>query len=117
MSGAKLIPYCASCGSSEVRKDALAQWDEAFQVWTLVTTFDHVICQDCGERCDLEWRAQPTNEQEFQAIMESVVKDRDELLAALKLIWEIGLSDYGPASAARMVAAARAAIAKAKEPS
>lgn len=84
MSDPKRIPYCASCGSSEVHKDASAQWDEVFQEWTLVTTFDCATCQDCGEECDLEWRAQPANEQEFQAIIESVVKERDELLAVLK---------------------------------
>lgn len=43
-----LIPTCQSCGSTNIVKDAYAEWDPTTQTWVLRTVFDDVICDDCS---------------------------------------------------------------------
>jgi hypothetical protein len=40
---------CRHCGSDNVVKDAWAEWDPTADMWVLRTTFDHEVCEDCGE--------------------------------------------------------------------
>lgn len=56
----RIIPCCTTCGSSNVRADAYAEWDFEKQRWSLASTYDNTICEDCAEEpsnsgeCDLE---------------------------------------------------------------
>ncbi len=43
---------CTSCGSTEVAKDAAAEWDTEKQDWVLSSTYDHAWCN--SEKCDGE---------------------------------------------------------------
>lgn len=45
----KIRIVCAACGSTNVRRDAWAEWDEVKQDWVLGTVFDDGLCEDCGE--------------------------------------------------------------------
>ena len=52
---------CPHCGSANIFKDAIAEWDADAQEWTLVSVHDHETCEDCGrsgddmaERCTFE---------------------------------------------------------------
>ncbi|MNR57174.1 hypothetical protein D3C85_1778990 [compost metagenome] len=54
MNQKKVNFVCARCGSSNVIKDAWAEWDIDSQRWTLHSTYDSCYCQDCQEDCRLE---------------------------------------------------------------
>jgi len=43
---------CPSCGSANVAKDALAQWDENSQSWEICGTFENESCLDCEAEGD-----------------------------------------------------------------
>jgi predicted RNA-binding Zn-ribbon protein involved in translation (DUF1610 family) len=50
-------PLCRSCGSTEIVKDALAEWNFDDQKWTLLNVFEEVACTDCGfETFNCDWR-------------------------------------------------------------
>lgn len=38
---------CAACGSSAVKRDAWAEWDDESQSWVLGSVFDAAYCFDC----------------------------------------------------------------------
>lgn len=41
---------CRKCGSSDVHVDASAAWNEEFQFWEVVNTFEKgAVCEPCGE--------------------------------------------------------------------
>ena len=42
-------PICPKCKSDQVVRDAWAEWCSATGGWVLRTTFDHFICDACGE--------------------------------------------------------------------
>ncbi len=48
-------PVCGDCGSTDVRKDAYAAWNEITREWELHSTFDYTICNDCGAEDSIEW--------------------------------------------------------------
>lgn len=53
----KIQMKCPECGSTNITKDALAQWDETAQDWTLAGVYDCETCQDCeAERDELALR-------------------------------------------------------------
>jgi hypothetical protein len=39
---------CATCGSTDVRRDALASWNFEEQEWQLSGVLDEGYCEDCG---------------------------------------------------------------------
>lgn len=43
----KVKKVCRHCGSSDVRKDAWAEWDEDKQEWVLADVFDNDYCMNC----------------------------------------------------------------------
>ncbi len=46
---------CKVCGSTNIIKDAWAEWDEENQKWILSSVYDHVYCTNCeGETKILE---------------------------------------------------------------
>ena len=45
----KIKYVCPECGSDEVVWDAWAEWDEQEQAMVLKTSFDHSVCDACGE--------------------------------------------------------------------
>lgn len=49
-------PICSRCGSTNVLKDAYAQWDKKAQEWTLQNTFDDSFCEECEGPAKLDWR-------------------------------------------------------------
>jgi hypothetical protein len=49
-------PICAGCGSRDVVRDAWAEWNFATVEWVLKTTFDHFICDTCGEETTPVWK-------------------------------------------------------------
>lgn len=48
-------PVCRSCGGSDIRADAYAEWDTDAQDWDLSTTFDDFVCEDCGGETKVDW--------------------------------------------------------------
>ena len=48
----KVVMSCTHCGSTEVYRDAWAEWDVESQSWVLQDVFDYAYC--C--RCDGETR-------------------------------------------------------------
>ena len=45
---------CEHCGSTDVRRDALAVWNTGAQEWELLTEFDNADCDPCGGETRLE---------------------------------------------------------------
>lgn len=43
----KVRKVCKHCGSSDVRKDAWAEWDEDKQEWVLSDVYDNEFCVVC----------------------------------------------------------------------
>lgn len=54
MTKKKIAIVCGSCGSTNVRRDAWADWSEEQQTWVLGTVFDAGHCDDCGGESRLE---------------------------------------------------------------
>jgi hypothetical protein len=48
---------CSVCGTTEVSRDAWADWDENRQEWVLGAVLDDGFCHRCG--CDAELSASP----------------------------------------------------------
>lgn len=49
------IPLCATCSSSDVKRDAWAVWDSENQEWILDNIFDAAFCESCEDSCKLNW--------------------------------------------------------------
>jgi hypothetical protein len=45
---------CGKCGSSQVMKDAWAEWCLETQQWELSQTFDDAYCEDCEGECSID---------------------------------------------------------------
>jgi hypothetical protein len=45
-SGVKMA--CSSCNSTDVRKDAYAEWDDNTQAWVMCAVYDNNWCVQCG---------------------------------------------------------------------
>lgn len=54
MSAKKLIPQCTHCGGTDISLDAYAAWSIEEQDWTLKTTFDEAVCEDCQGECNYD---------------------------------------------------------------
>ncbi len=50
----KIKMKCTKCGSTDVRKDAWAEWDEDLQDWVLGSVFDEAFCFKCDGPCSIE---------------------------------------------------------------
>ena len=48
-------PYCTTCHSHDVRRDASVAWSEEAQGWEIVSVYDNADCEVCGGECDLAW--------------------------------------------------------------
>ena len=48
-------PICAYCGSTNVVKDAWAEWDIENQEWQLQDTYDDAYCITCDGETSIEW--------------------------------------------------------------
>lgn len=45
----KINVVCPCCGSKNILKDAYATWNTDAQDWELHSTYDDIVCEDCGE--------------------------------------------------------------------
>ena len=45
--------HCQSCHSTNVSRDAWADWDRASQQWVLRCAFDYAYCHDCDGETQL----------------------------------------------------------------
>lgn len=54
MTKMKLRMTCGTCGSTNVKHDAWAAWDEDAQEWILDNTFDYAHCEDCEQETTIE---------------------------------------------------------------
>lgn len=54
----RVEPVCDRCGSSELVRDACAEWDDTTQQWALVGVYDSTTCQTCEAENDslCDWR-------------------------------------------------------------
>lgn len=43
-----VVPTCKTCGSTNIVRDAFAEWDQTTQNWVLRTVFDDILCDDCS---------------------------------------------------------------------
>ncbi len=39
--------HCAACGSRDIRRDAIVQWDAAREDWVVLAVLDDAWCEDC----------------------------------------------------------------------
>ena len=53
----RAIPACSKCGSSAVRAEAFAAWNDNTQDWRVAELLDgHTVCAACGQDCEIKWR-------------------------------------------------------------
>lgn len=53
----KARPACSKCGSSDVRCEAFAEWNERLQDWRIKELIEsNQVCAACGQDCDIKWR-------------------------------------------------------------
>ncbi|MEW9920374.1 DUF3768 domain-containing protein [Marimonas sp. MJW-29] len=50
------FPTCGNCGSTQVVRDAWAEWSMTSREWILKTVFDEFICERCGEANVPTWK-------------------------------------------------------------
>lgn len=50
----KIRKVCSECGSTDVRVDAWASWDETNQQWELAESYDNSWCIDCEGECTID---------------------------------------------------------------
>lgn len=50
----KIRKVCSYCGSTEVLKDAFAEWSVEEQTWVLHSCYDESYCNTCEGFCSLE---------------------------------------------------------------
>lgn len=65
MGNPKLKFICPTCGGLDVRRDALAMWDEREQRWFLAYRLELFECGDCGhegEATDFRREVEPFEE-------------------------------------------------------
>ncbi|HVI97588.1 MAG TPA: hypothetical protein VM657_00825 [Sphingomonas sp.] len=55
----KVEYVCDACGSSEISRDAWADWDTATQQWVLGAVFDYAHCHRCERETSLEEQEVP----------------------------------------------------------
>jgi len=39
--------HCAACGSRDIRRDAIVQWDADREDWDVLDVLDDAWCEDC----------------------------------------------------------------------
>ena len=50
---------CSVCGSTDIRIDAWAEWDEEIQEWVLSEVYDAAFCMGCEGECKIEEKEFP----------------------------------------------------------
>lgn len=50
----KIRIECSTCGSTDVRRDAYAEWNVQTQEWELHSVYDNFVCEDCGGECSVD---------------------------------------------------------------
>ncbi len=50
----KVKKCCRNCGSTNIKIDAWAEWNEETQEYELSQTFDDAFCEDCEETGSFE---------------------------------------------------------------
>lgn len=50
----KIKKCCSTCGSTDIKFDAWAEWDEESQQYELSQTFDNTFCESCEGECSVE---------------------------------------------------------------
>jgi len=45
---------CKNCGSTQVMRDAWAEWSEGEQDWVLGAVFDYAHCHKCDGKAHIE---------------------------------------------------------------
>lgn len=56
MAVATQYPFCATCGSADVLRDAWAGWNSLTGAWELDQVFDHAFCRKCDGAATLAWK-------------------------------------------------------------
>lgn len=59
----KLKKICDECGSTDVRIDAWASWNEDTQEWELAETYENPFCMDCEGPCRIDDEDMPEGEE------------------------------------------------------
>lgn len=54
------VPYCQTCGSTRVTKDAWAGWNAEAALWELETVLDQEYCHQCEAKTTFVWRRAET---------------------------------------------------------
>jgi hypothetical protein len=53
----RATPACSECGSSDVRCEAFASWNERLQDWRVSELIEtNQVCNRCGKDCNVNWR-------------------------------------------------------------
>lgn len=52
-------PVCRECGSTELTRDAFAEWDRDTQQWVLSAVYESTTCQACDAESDALCQWQP----------------------------------------------------------
>lgn len=50
----RVTQNCTECGSTDVRIDAWASWNEETQEWELAETYDNPYCMECEGECKID---------------------------------------------------------------
>ena len=50
----RLRMICKNCGSTQVMRDAWAEWSEGEQDWVLGAVFDYAHCHKCDGKAHIE---------------------------------------------------------------
>lgn len=86
--------FCPECGSTDLRWDASAAWDEDEQRMSLVTSYDDCVCEDCGENVRPKRETQvlvtyTVKEETLYTVTAPIwpVNGRDEELEAAERFW------------------------------
>ncbi len=48
-------PVCSECGSDNVTRDGILDWNVNAQEWQYHAPLDNTDCNECGGECNLKW--------------------------------------------------------------
>ena len=67
------MPFCRTCGSDNVVRDAWASWNADTQQWELEDVFDYAFCKACEETARIEWKAtEPSRSDRIRALNDAL---------------------------------------------
>ena len=64
-------PYCRTCGSERVVRDAWASWNAETGLWELQNVFDQEFCEACEAATSFDWK-------QVEAVGRAVVRDLND---------------------------------------